>query len=178
MASSCSPVWVFECVYVHTRPTQSMIYVPVLVNKFQKSVLLIVHYKYSKSCYGDFILQNLILRTRSCSISFITEPSWLLHFHPTKMVGRKSFVPLRYQLRRSILGGPTLKYVCMIHWVGRICIYERICTRIHRFMRMNRFGYQSRFQQVRAREFEYVLVCGYIYVHRYVYMYACINVHI
>jgi len=41
------------------RPTQSMIYVPLQVNRFQQFILLIVQYKYSKSCSKDFILQNL-----------------------------------------------------------------------------------------------------------------------
>jgi len=97
-----------------------MVYVPLLVNRFQKSVLLIVQYKYLKFCSGDFILQNLILRTISCGTGFITEPSWLLHFQPTKMVGRKCFVPPRYQLQRGISGRPALKYLCMIHRVGRL----------------------------------------------------------
>jgi len=96
-----------------------MIHVPLLVNRFQKSGSLIVQYKYLKSCSEDFILQNLILRTRSCGTGFITKPSWLLHFQPTKMVGRKCFVPVRYQLRRGISGGPALKYFCMIYRVGR-----------------------------------------------------------
>jgi len=87
-----------------------MMYVPLPVNRFQKSVLLIVQYTYLKSCSGDFILQNLILRTRLCSNGFITQSSWLLHFHPTKMVGWKCVVPLRYQLRRGMLGAPALKY--------------------------------------------------------------------
>jgi len=99
-----------------------MIHVPLLVNRFQKSGSLIVQYKYLKSCSEDFILQNLILRTRSCGTGFITKPSWLLHFQPTKMVGRKCFVPVRYQLRRGISGGPALKYFCMIHRVGWIYI--------------------------------------------------------
>jgi len=47
-------------------PTQSMIYVPILVIRFQESILLIVQYKYLESCSEDFIVQNLILRTRSC----------------------------------------------------------------------------------------------------------------
>ena len=69
------------------RPTQSMIYVPLLVNRFQKSVLLFVQYKQLKSCSGDLILQNVILRTRSCGTGVITEPSWLLHFHRPKWSG-------------------------------------------------------------------------------------------
>jgi len=36
------------------RPTHSIMYVPLQVNRFQKSVLLIVEYKYLKSCSGDF----------------------------------------------------------------------------------------------------------------------------
>jgi len=66
------------CVYFSTtsvRPTQSMIYVPLLVNRFQNSGLLIVQYKYVKSFSEDFILQNLILCTRSCGTGFITEPN-------------------------------------------------------------------------------------------------------
>ena len=35
---------------VTVRPTQSIIYVPLQVNRFQKSILLIVQYKYWKSC--------------------------------------------------------------------------------------------------------------------------------
>ena len=54
-------------------PTQSIMYVPLQVDIFQKSTLLIVQYKYSKSCSGDFILQNLILRTRSCGTGFMTQ---------------------------------------------------------------------------------------------------------
>jgi len=39
-----------------------------------------VQYKYLKSCSEDFILKNLILRTRLCGTAFITQHSWLLHF--------------------------------------------------------------------------------------------------
>ena len=102
------------------RPTQSLIYGPLLVNRFQqKGILIIVQYKYLKSWSRDFILQNMFLLTKSCGTGVITEPSWLFHFCPIKMVGRKFFV-LMYQLRMRILGAPALKYFCMIHKVGRI----------------------------------------------------------
>jgi len=44
----------------HTRfrPTQSIMYIPFQVNRFQKSILLIVQYKYPKSCSEDFFLKN------------------------------------------------------------------------------------------------------------------------
>jgi len=79
-------------------------------------VLLIVGYKYTKSCEEDQMLQILILRTKSSCTDDITQPSWLCHFHPTTMVGWKYFVPVRYQ-RASV--GLALEYLCMIHRVGR-----------------------------------------------------------
>jgi len=36
------------------RPTQSIMYVPLQVNTSQKYILLVVQYKYIKSCSGDF----------------------------------------------------------------------------------------------------------------------------
>jgi len=62
-----------------------MIYIPLLVNRFQKIILFIFQYKHFKSCSKDFIPQNLILRTRSWGTAYITQLSWLLHFHPTQM---------------------------------------------------------------------------------------------
>jgi len=38
----------------HIRPTQSIMYVPLQVSRSQKRILLIVQYKYRKSCSGDF----------------------------------------------------------------------------------------------------------------------------
>ena len=87
------------------RPTQSIIRVTLLVNRFQKSILLIVQYKYLKFCSRDLNLQNMILRTRSCSNGFITQSSWIFQFHPTIMVRWKCFVPQFYQFRRGIWGG-------------------------------------------------------------------------
>jgi len=91
------------------RPTQAIIYVPLLVNRFQKSILLIVQYKDLKSCSGDCILQNLILRTRSCGTGSVTRSSWGFHSRQIYMIGRKCFVPQFYQFRRGIAGGPALK---------------------------------------------------------------------
>ena len=46
------------------RLNQLIIFVPLQVNRFQESILLIVQYKCLKSCSEDLILQNLILCTR------------------------------------------------------------------------------------------------------------------
>ena len=68
------------------RPTQSIMYVPLQVNRSQKCILLIVQYKYIKSCSGDFNGPNLILRTILCGTGFITQPSCLLDFQLTESV--------------------------------------------------------------------------------------------
>jgi len=67
------------------RPTQSMVYAPFQVNRFQNLILLIVQYKYLKSCSRRFILQNLILRTRLCGTMFITQPSCVADFQLTEI---------------------------------------------------------------------------------------------
>ena len=92
------------------RPTQSIMYVPLQVDTFQKSILLIVQYKYLKSCYEDCSVQNPILLTRSCGTGFITQSSWVFHFHQTTLVWWKCFVPQLCQFRRGISEGPALKY--------------------------------------------------------------------
>ena len=63
--------------YLGIRPTKSIVYVPLQVNRFQESILLIVQYKCLRSCSRDFIFQNLILCTRSCYTGFVTQSSWL-----------------------------------------------------------------------------------------------------
>ena len=79
------------------RATQSMMYLPLRVNRFQIIILLTIKYKYSKSCSKHFILQNLILDKRLCSTEFITQPSWLSDFCLTNMIRQKRFVLAVYQ---------------------------------------------------------------------------------
>jgi len=67
-------------------------YVPLLVNRFQNSILLTVQYKYLESCSEALILQNLILRTGLCGTAFITQHSWLLHFRPTRNLSGGNYV--------------------------------------------------------------------------------------
>jgi len=43
-----------HCSTMQFRPTQSIMYVPLQGNSYQKYVLLILQYKYLKSCSGDF----------------------------------------------------------------------------------------------------------------------------
>jgi len=70
--------------------------------------------------------------TRSCGTGFITQPSWLLHFRPTKMVRRKFFVPLRYQPPRGISRGPTLNvYTSLLWWRSSLL---RVYFHVNRFL--------------------------------------------
>jgi len=91
-------IHIFTHVY---RPTQSMIYVHLLVTRFQQSILCIVWYKCSTSCYEDFMFQDLILHTRLCSTSFISQHFWVVDFHLINMIRRKYFVPVRYQISKG-----------------------------------------------------------------------------
>ena len=115
-------------VWLVTRATQSIIDVPLQVNRFQKNISRIVQYKYSASCSGDFILQNLILRTRSCGTGLITQSSWVFHFRQTTLVWSKCFVPHLYQFRRGISEGSALKYFYMIRRGGRSSFRNDLCS--------------------------------------------------
>jgi len=79
------------------QPARATQYVPLLVNRFQLLILLIVQYKYLKSCSKDFILQNLILHTRLWGTGFIPQPSWASDFRVTNIVRIKIFVLAVYQ---------------------------------------------------------------------------------
>jgi len=109
------------------RPNQS--YVPLLVCVFHKSILLIVQYKYLKCYSKDLMLQNLILRTRLCSIRFFPQHCCVLDFRLINMIRRKYFVPGLYQLRKGKLAGLALKPFYMTHRVGRSCSSELAFTR-------------------------------------------------
>jgi len=109
-------------------------YAPLQVNRFRKSVLLIVQYKYLKSCSGNFYSPELILRTRSCGTGFITQSRWCFHFRLTTLVMWKCFVPQLYQFPRGISGGPALEYFYMTQRGGRLCRHLTLKTSTSRVM--------------------------------------------
>jgi len=55
------------------RPIQPIIYAPLLVYVFHKSILLIVQYKYLQICSKDFKVQDLILRASVCGTGFVPQ---------------------------------------------------------------------------------------------------------
>jgi len=132
VAVCCS---VLQCVAVYyfisyvynsmIRPTQSILFIPLLVRVFHKSILRIVQYGYLTCCSKDFTLQDLILRTRLCGTGFIPQHCWVVDFHLTKIVRRKCVVPRLYPLRKGKSVEMALEFFYMIHRVGRItCIFS------------------------------------------------------
>ena len=109
------------------RPAQSIMYVPLQVNRFQNFILRIVQYKYLKSCSRRLYCPNLILRTRLCGTMFIPQPSCVVDFHLTEICQAEMIciggVPV---LKRHFGGaGPQIFY--MIHRGGRISCILRSC---------------------------------------------------
>jgi len=105
------------------RQTQSILYFPSLVNRFQrlqpldfKSVLRIVQYNYSKSCTNDLMLQDLVLCTRLCGTDFILQHCWVVDFQVINMIKLNIFVPARYQLPKGT------------SFVLALCIFESPIT--------------------------------------------------
>jgi len=56
------------------------------------------------------MLQDLILRTKLRGTGFITQQCWVIHFRLTKMVRRKCFVPVTYQLLKGKSRGRPLNF--------------------------------------------------------------------
>ena len=95
----------------------------------------------SRKC-RTLILQNLIIRTRSCGTGFITQSMWFFHFHLTTLVRWKWFVPQLYQFRRGISGGPALKYFYMIDRGGRREIAVESNIQISNISTLKRYNLQ------------------------------------
>jgi len=66
--------------------TQSVMYVSLQVNIFNESILLIVQYKYSKSCSGDFYCPESYPPHSIMRYWFYTQSGWVFHFHQTTLV--------------------------------------------------------------------------------------------
>jgi len=87
------------------RPTQSVMYVPLQVNRSEENILLIVQYRYLKSCSGDFCSPE-----SDPPHKIMRYCGWVFHFHLTESVRRKWILLEVYQFRKGISAGPALKY--------------------------------------------------------------------
>jgi len=90
------------------RPTQSIVYVPLQVNRFRNSVLLIVQYKYLKSCSGYFNSPESDPLHKIMRYWLYYSICWFLHFQMTESVRWKWFVLAVYQLKIASRRGRTL----------------------------------------------------------------------
>ena len=94
-------------------------YIPFQVNRFQKKILIIVQYKYSKSCSGEFFskIQQKSDPPHKIMRSFLYYSTQLaFSFQPGRNLPGGNDL---YQHRRGILEGPALKFFYMIHRGGR-----------------------------------------------------------
>ena len=144
------------------RPTQSILYVPLQINGFQKSVLLIVQYKYLKSYSGDFYSPGSDPPHKIMRYWFYYSIQLVFSFPPTTLVIWKCLIPQLYQFRRGISGGPALKKNNMIHRGVRWVLKRRECSG---FARVNKvtsaslgyplsvFNKNSTFRWARAKVF-------------------------
>jgi len=166
-------IHVYMCVYIHVHiyiymyiihvyyppDDEPIMYIPFQVNICHKSILLILQYKYLKSCSEDWIVKNptkiwfsaqdhavllLLLNIVGFFISARQKSAWW-----------KWLVPQLYQHGRGILEGPALKYFYMIHRGGRIDKMRHI-VQIYVFM--------------------YMHICMYTYVYIYIYIYFCMYI--
>ena len=97
------------CAFPMYRPTQSIMYIPLQVHRFQKIILLIAWYKNLKIMFWRFLFPRLWSSAQDHAVLV-----WLLnlirffHFHQTTLVWWKCFVPQLYQFRRASWGGQPL----------------------------------------------------------------------
>ena len=105
-------------------------YVPLQVNRSQKCILLIVQYKYIKSCSGDFNSPesdppHKIMRY------WVYYSTQLCFGFPSDTVRWKWFVLAVYQFWKGISAGPALKYFTWFIGAGGVWKerkWKRQCT--------------------------------------------------
>jgi len=133
---NCSPTYnqmqtLKECLCCRiysARPTESIMYIPFQVNIFQRSILLIVQYKYLKSCSEDLIVKNptkiwFSAQDPAVLLLILNIVGFFISARQ-KSASWKWFVPQLYQHRRGILDVPALKYFYMIHRGGRLALHS------------------------------------------------------
>ena len=88
-----------------TCPTQSIMYVPLQVNRFQKIVLLVVQYKYLKSCSRRFNSPESDPPHKIMRYDVYSSPQLCCWFPRQKSVRWKWFVLAVYHVLKRHFGG-------------------------------------------------------------------------
>ena len=92
------------------RPTQSIIYVPLQVNRFQKILLLIVQYNILNPVL-EILFPRIWSSAQDCAVlCCLLNPVVFLISAWQKSVRRNWFVLVVYQVWKGISAGPALKY--------------------------------------------------------------------
>jgi len=153
--------------FVSIRPTQSMICVQFLVARFREwfnssfspdfgNYLTHRSVQMYKSCVQDQMFRDLTLSTRLCSTSIITQHGWVIPFLLTKIVRRKWFVPVRYQLPKGKSVGLALKSFCMIQRVER---YRSLLACVFHFFNRNMPHYPTTGKPVKYCIYRSLIEC-------------------
>ena len=155
----------WECLF---RPTQSIMYVPLQVNRFQKSILLIVQYKYLKSCSGDLFSRIwssaqdhavLVLLLNLFGGFISTRPHWsggniLYHSCTSFEEAFRRGQPL--SIFTWFIGAGGIPFICIdihayMYWYSCIYVYQ-LCGVVPSYM--------------------------HVYVHVHIYIYICVYIHV
>ena len=99
-------------------------------NRFQKSILLIVQYKYLKSCSKDLYPKIWFSAQDHAVLLILLNLVGFFIFIRHKCVGPKLCVPVVVPFPRGISAGPALKYFHMIHRVGQCVSVHECCVRL------------------------------------------------
>jgi len=148
-----------------------MIYVHVLVDRFQKSALLIVQYKYSKNCCEDFILQDLILRTRISVLLLLLGPVGCFISTRSIWLGEIFLYQLGTSSQRANRRGRPLNYFTWVKGSRRLCVHV---WHIH----INMYTYLYTYLYVYIYIYIYTHTYMYIYIHTYMYVYVYVFIYI
>jgi len=94
-------------------------YVPLQVNRFPESVLLIVQYRYLKSFSGDFYSPESDRLHKIMRFWFYYSIWFGFSFQSERICHPEMICVAVYQFRKGISAGPALKIFYMIHRGGR-----------------------------------------------------------
>jgi len=146
---------------MYTRPTRSIIHVPLQVNRFQNCFLLIVQYKYLKSCSWRFYSQESDPPHKTMRYDVYYSTLLCCWLPPDRNLSGKWFVLAVYQFRKGISAGPALKIFYKIHRGGRMDVYTKMLRHL-RCLTVSPFGMSA---------VSHCVSMVHIYVHKlYVYV--------
>ena len=161
------------------RPTQSVMYVPLQVKIFNESILLIVQYKHLKSCSEIFILQILILRTRSCVTDLLLNLVGFFISTRLRWSGGNDLYHSCTSFEGASRGDQSLNIFTWFIGAGGLewlLYHHNTQTHTHKHTRICIYTYTYIYEYIYV--YIYIYADIYIYVHVYIYRHMCIHVYI